>query len=60
MSSIDVRNENPAPAPAPGVVDMNLEVIVIAVVGSGPSEGVLRGPRLAARCRRHPGRGLPR
>ena len=31
MSSIDVRNENPAPAPAPGVVDMNLEVIVIAV-----------------------------
>ncbi len=31
MSSTDVRNEVPADAPAPAVVDMNLEVIVIAV-----------------------------
>ena len=59
MSSIDVRNENPAPAPAPGVVDMNLEVIVIAGRGSGPSRRNSTDPRLAARCRRHPGRGLP-
>ena len=31
MSSTDVRNETSAAAPAPGVVEMNLEVIVIAV-----------------------------
>ena len=31
MSSTDVRNETSTEVPAPGVVDMNLEVIVIAV-----------------------------